>query len=799
MQLFSIAMMKELITFSLSALTIFSMQQSVLGQEAKDEYYSLSLEELLKMEITSMSKKVEKLQNVPSAIYVVSGEELLKSGATTLHEVLRNVPGYWGVQDHYNSVYSSIRNSPTPNADPGTVLYLLDGTSVQNTMGSVFSFENFDIPLDEIDRIEIIKGSGGTVYGANSASGVVSIFTKNPENYDGVNTRLEAASPGYFNATVRAGGVVSDRLATSGYVKYRFFTGWESLAGKDANGESTGFDTQLTEDYDKSTYYSAGTKFNYSISDFSTLSARVHFNAYNKNTYTSVYDDSFILTNNDSDPIFLNEVNANRTVANIRFDHQFSERNAFFARLSSNIENDFYRLGGGMSLSNAIYDLEVQDNFSIGEHIDFIAGFNYRLVRFNVHDINATTNINYIDPQSNETISSAFVQSSLKAASDRLHFTVGIKAENYTLVNENYYFSPTSKFSFVPNEKVTLWGGVSQSYTTPGFNSTNLDYVIFQTADATVWDIILRDQVAAGVYNTVYEDILEQTGNEVVAASEATAYLESDQGQQAIAAGIQDNSLPNLSLKNGSNTVPTRFRNVELGIKANLGSKLHVDASFFKTYIKDGIAASEETVLQDEPSVTQPGFITDYYLYGNYVKGESAGSEMIIKWYPIHNLLFETSYTYLKTNWDFQENDDFDISVPIEAGESPQNKDPFIPEHVFRCKVDYSFGSGFNATGYLTTTSRFHTQERYYYAYERYARPEEVDSEGTSSLVAENGTRTILNLRLEKAFYDDQITVYLFGNDITNAGIVADTDNIRNLTLSHIGAMYGGGFNFKLK
>lgn len=119
-----------------------------------DSFFDMSLEELLNVEVTSVSKKAERLQDLAASIYVVSAKDIEMSGATNLMEVLRSVPGFWGVQDEYNSVQSSMPNSPTTNGSVGTVLYLLDGTPIQNLMSSTFTFRNFDIPLDEIDRID---------------------------------------------------------------------------------------------------------------------------------------------------------------------------------------------------------------------------------------------------------------------------------------------------------------------------------------------------------------------------------------------------------------------------------------------------------------------------------------------------------------------------------------------------------------------------------------------------------------------------------------------------------------------
>ena len=150
----------------------------------EEDFFDMSIEDLMNIEVTSVSKKAERLQDVAAALYVLTQEDIKNSSATSIHELLREVPGYWGVQDEYNNVTSAMRFSNTTNGPAGTVLYLLDGTPIQDLMTSTFTNRNFDIPLDEIDRIEIIKGSGGVIYGANSATGVVNIFTKSVDEYE---------------------------------------------------------------------------------------------------------------------------------------------------------------------------------------------------------------------------------------------------------------------------------------------------------------------------------------------------------------------------------------------------------------------------------------------------------------------------------------------------------------------------------------------------------------------------------------------------------------------------------------
>ncbi|MCV9389335.1 TonB-dependent receptor plug domain-containing protein [Reichenbachiella ulvae] len=761
--------------------------------QSDEEILDLSLEELMNMEITSVSKKAERLQDVASAIYVVTSEDISKSGATNLHEVLRNVPGYWGMQSSYSHVFSSVRNSTPVNTDPGTVLYLLDGTPIQDVMGSVFNFHNFDIPLDEIDRIEVIKGSGGTIYGANSATGVVNIFTKNPEKYDGINVKAEGAAPGYAAVSVRAGGKVTEDLAISAYAKYRYFSGWESLAGKYENGDDNPNVTasDFEEDYETSNYYSAGAKLNYNLTDRSKFSARIHFNAYNQNVYTSVYGTDYLISQDDIS--YLNEVNANRTVANIRFDHDFSESHSLFVRASTNIENDFYQVGGGMNISNSIFDLEIQDNFSLGEFNDLSIGANYRFVNFDIHNINSTDYINYVDPQANESLKGVFIQDKVKLLDGKLNFTLGVKAENYSLVNDKYYLSPMAKASFIASKHITLWGGFTQSYTTPGFNSTNVNLFLFQTPDQATWTGIFTN----AVYQQVYENAIQGGADDATAQAQANGYVNSAQGQQDISGLVQTQSAPNIAAKNGSETVPTQFQTWEIGLKSNIGDKFQFNTSLYLNNIADGISESADAIEFDQVSITDDR-ITDYYLYGNYVKGQSVGSETILKFFPIAGLVMEASHAWNQTEWEYQENSDFDIAT---VTDDPTPDPAFIPEHIFRFKVDYSFGQGFNVVASLIQTSEFRTESSYIYDSERYASLiENVVFPGyDGATVAENSSRTIINLRVEKKFVEDKLSVYAFGNDISNTGMIADTDNIRNATLSQIGAMYGIGLNYRLK
>jgi len=812
--------MKNIKVHYLIATVFFLLSHMTIAQEETEDedLYALSLEDLMNMTVTSVSKKAERLQDVASSIYVLTNEDIVNSGGTTLHEVLRTVPGYWGTQTQYNNVTPTMRNSPTENGTVGTVLYLLDGTPIQELMSSIFSFSNFDIPLDDIDRIEIIRGSGGTIYGANSATGVVNIFTKNPGDYEGVQVRADLASPNFVATSLSAGGQLSDNFSLSGYAKLRLFNGFESLKGKDEDGNTTVAASRFTDDYEKDNMYSFGVKADFDVSDKAKLSFRTHYNTTKRNIYTNHYPSNFIFIGQDV--LTTNkDVSMNRLVGNFRFDYNFSDDHSLFFRASTNKENDFIRLGAGGKSSNSIYDFEIQDNIALGDFNDLSVGINYRLVNFDIHDINIPETINYVDPQANESLTGAFIQNKFKLADGKFNIIAGIKAENYSLVNDDYYLSPMLKATFIPTDNVTIWGGYTLSYTTPGFNNTNIDLFIFEAPTIPEWVAVLepvvRPQVTAGVYQGVYDPVyagaIQGGADPAMADAAATAaaegFIASPAGMATIdgqtngAVAGQLQAVSSFAVKNGSQTLPTKFQTLEFGIRASLSSTVSIESNLFYSIITDGISVSPVDLTAApviSPSITDPSRSAQYVLYGNYVKGTSVGAESMIKVQPTSGLLLELSHAWTQTDWEFQENDDFDISDPNVVPEKDQTPEvPIQPEHVIRLTGQYDVTEGLHLSLGVIYASKFSTQSAYIYGQERYVNVINDPNGDNAVIAAEDTDRTIVNLRIEKSLMDDKLSVYAFGNDILNDGKIAQTNRIAYSTLSQIARMYGIGASFR--
>ena len=174
-----------------------------------------TLEELMNMQVTSAARKSQRAEDVPAAIYVITGRDIRQSGLTTLPEILRLAPGVQVAQVSASKWAVSIRgfNSPFSNK----LLVLIDGRSVYSRTFSGVFWDLNDVMVSDIDRIEVIRGPGGVAWGANAVNGVISIITRPATEQQGLDV---LASVGTF-----ARGAVGMRYSgTVGRTAYRVFS-----------------------------------------------------------------------------------------------------------------------------------------------------------------------------------------------------------------------------------------------------------------------------------------------------------------------------------------------------------------------------------------------------------------------------------------------------------------------------------------------------------------------------------------------------------------------------------------------
>ena len=223
-----IAYGKQIFIRSVSILALTSAW-AVEASAQDDNYIAFSLEELLDVEVTSVSKKSEKLIDIGAAVYVIRGDEILRSGAKSLPEVLSRVPGIEARQIDGNKWAISARGFNDRFANK--LLVLLDGRTLYTPVFSGVFWDLQDLVLADIDRVEVIRGPGATVWGANAVNGVINIITKNAKDTLGSRASVEFDDQGYRTASLRHGVKVKDGLYLRGSLKYQTDDGGHSDSG----------------------------------------------------------------------------------------------------------------------------------------------------------------------------------------------------------------------------------------------------------------------------------------------------------------------------------------------------------------------------------------------------------------------------------------------------------------------------------------------------------------------------------------------------------------------------------------
>src|SRR6267143_6412605 len=143
-------------------------------QSPPSDLTKVSIENLMNMEVTSVSKKEQKMSQVAEAIFVITQDDIHHSGATNIPDLLRMAPGMDVTQIHANTWGISVRGFNSQFSDK--LLVLIDGRAVYTPLWG--SWDTQDVPLEDIERIEVISGPGGTIWGANAVNGVINIITK---------------------------------------------------------------------------------------------------------------------------------------------------------------------------------------------------------------------------------------------------------------------------------------------------------------------------------------------------------------------------------------------------------------------------------------------------------------------------------------------------------------------------------------------------------------------------------------------------------------------------------------------
>ncbi len=211
---------KHRVAAVIGTLAIVALVTSRAAADAADPSLAdlgrLSIEDLANIAVTSVSKRPEPLSAAAAAVYVITADDIRRAGATSLQEALRLAPNLEVARINAFDYTITARGFNSPESS-NKLLVLIDGRSVYSPLASTVFWQALDVPVADIERIEVISGPGGTLYGANAVNGVINVITRSSKDTQGLMLDLGAGSA-ERTGTVRYGGAIGDLATFRAYV-----------------------------------------------------------------------------------------------------------------------------------------------------------------------------------------------------------------------------------------------------------------------------------------------------------------------------------------------------------------------------------------------------------------------------------------------------------------------------------------------------------------------------------------------------------------------------------------------------
>jgi iron complex outermembrane receptor protein len=392
-----------------------------------------SIEELMNIEISSVSRKQQRLSETAAAVYVINREEIRRSGAYTIPELLRMVPGLHVAR--IDAARYAVSSRGFNGRLSNKMLVLIDGRSVYSNVYSGVFWEHFHIPVEDIERIEVIRGPGATVWGANAVNGVINIITAPASETAGTMVTMGAGLDEAAALGVRHGGKIGKTAHYRIYGRYSNFR-----------------DQPPGDDFETAGGWSTA-----------RLGFRLDWDA-NDHDRVSLQGDLFRGMGNQivapplvARPQAFDTDNAGG-FGMVRWTRKQSERSEFSLQSYFSREHRCEYIGAGYFDSA---DLDFQHRFRMTGRHELVWGGGYRMYQDRL-----SGGLNTFDPKSRrDGLASSFVQDEISLVPEALTLTVGAKVQHNTYTGVEV--QPGSRLSWSLNRNSSLWFSVARAVRTP--------------------------------------------------------------------------------------------------------------------------------------------------------------------------------------------------------------------------------------------------------------------------------------------------------------------------------------------
>lgn len=583
---------------AVSALLAWSGQASA----ADDDFFDLDLREVMNLEITTASKKPQTVSRAAAAVFVLTADDIRHSTARTLPDLLRTVPGLQ-VASISSSVWAvSARGLNGRFANK--LLVLIDGRSVYTPTFSGVYWDVQDTLLEDIDRIEVVRGPGGTLWGSNAVNGVINIITKSAASTQGTSVQVGGGSDERAFVGARYGGTLGD----SGHFR---------VYAKSFDRNASDLSLTGTTAFDEWHQVRAGARADLNPRERDSLT--IQGDAYSGKAGEPVIAGFLAPPFHVISPTQTETQGANVL---LRWQHEVSSADSF--TLQSYVDYTRRDWPAHTLERRTTFDFDFQYHTQRLSSQDIVMGLGYRdsdvAYSASFAGIPAMTlpYLQITNRDNGQRLINLFAQDDITLLPRTLILTVGAKLEHHEDTGSE--LSPNARLLWTPTESSSVWGSVARAVRTPSQ--------------------------------------IDRDGQPLTAVLEPFGF---QNPQAALIPAFTLNPLPLPLLIQSQSTVESeKMTAVELGFKQQLALNLSVDLALFNNEYRN-LRSAYFGALTCAPSglpvpaclFLPPGSSTHVVQsipVGNFASAKSRGAEVSIEWLPSRTLRVQAAYTLLDTS-----------------------------------------------------------------------------------------------------------------------------------------------------
>jgi iron complex outermembrane recepter protein len=420
----------------------------------------MSLEQLLSVEVTSRGKYAESWLRTPAALHVLTGEEIRRAGVTSVPDALRLVPG---VQvEQINASQWSVGIRGFGNRLSRAMLVLVDGRSVYNPLFAGVYWEHVGVPLDSIERIEVIRGPGGTVWGANAVNGIINIITRPAADTVGQHLSAGAGTHTRGAGHYRHGARLGPHGHVRAYARY---------------ADHGALDNDAGPDYDDWRFGQAGFRSDFALPGARALTVQgdAYHGRFGTQTDPAANPPPFAFGVDE-----FNEAEAGGGNLLARLERERADGAAWRAQASY---SRAVRIEELLRFSADTFDLDYSRRLAARGRHNWTLGAGYR---FAWQDFSGEPGQRFLPAQRNDALWSAHAQDEIVLIPGRAALTAGAKIEHNDY--SGFEVQPSVRGWWAPGERHTLWAAATRALRTP----SRIEHDISLTSFAPMFGGLVR-------------------------------------------------------------------------------------------------------------------------------------------------------------------------------------------------------------------------------------------------------------------------------------------------------------------